>query len=118
MGSHAEGHTCGEREGGEAEGKKFRIAEGEGSGAHRQPSLTPQKAGEAPSAPSGNSPKPKAKDSTKQPGQRPQANNPEKHPAKIAPPNLPKGSKIKDYGNQVQNIEILTVDIASLAREE
>jgi hypothetical protein len=65
-----------------------------------------------------NSQKPQANDSTKQPGQRPQANKPEKHPTKIAPPNLPKGSKIKDYGNQVPNIDIVTVDIATLAREE
>ena len=49
---------------------------------------------------------------------RPQANKPKKHPAKIAPPNLPKGSKIKDYGKQVQNIEIVTVDIAPLVTEE
>jgi hypothetical protein len=88
------------------------------SGAHRQPSLTPQQTGGAPSAPAGNSQKPQANDSTKQPGQRPQANKLEKHPAKIAPPNLPQGSKMKDYGNQVQNIEIVTVDIATLVREE
>jgi hypothetical protein len=79
---------------------------------------TPQQTGGAPSAPSGNSQKPKANDSTKQPGQRPQANKPEKHPAKIVPPNLPKGSKRKDYGKKVQNIEIVTNDIAPLVTEE
>ncbi len=50
------------------------------SGAHRQRWLRHhKKTGEAPSAPSGNSQKPKANDSTKQPaGQRPQAKKREK----------------------------------------
>jgi hypothetical protein len=137
------GQTCGGREGGGAEGKKVGNAEVRGRGEMRRvedakrrttpPAATtltsfrcaptaifptPQKTGGAPSAPAGNSQKPQANDSTKQPGQRPQANKLEKHPAQIAPPNLPKGSKIKDYGNLVQNIEIVTVDIATLVREE
>ena len=140
MGSPAEGQTCGGREGGGAEGKKVGNADGRGRGNMRRvedangrttpPAATtltsfrcaptaifptPQKPGEAPSAPSGNSQQRKANDSTKQPGHRPQANTRErKIQSKTHPPKLPKGSKRKGWGRKVQNIEIVTNDIATL----